>query len=178
MGGKKIMGLPLPVWLGVAAAGLLLGIYLRRKGSSTSSTLLPAPTPVADSGSITGGVSGGGVAPAAPGIDPSTLSELLAGNASLGGSLDSNTAAQGSLIDAIGQLVYNIGSSAGSGSSAQGAQPSNPLSSSTPAKAPAAVAKTAPKAPTKVTYYTYKKNVPLPKGTSLHFTSGKGYYAA
>lgn len=39
-----------------------------------------------------------------------------------------------------------------------------------------AAVKTTAQKPTK--YYTYKKNVPLKAGQKLHFTKGKGYYAA
>jgi hypothetical protein len=54
--------------------------------------------------------------------------------------------------------------------------PGSPVSKTTTASKTAAKTAAAVKTPTR--YYTYKKNVPLRKGQTLHFTSGKGYYAA
>ena len=188
---KKIMGLPLPVWLGVAAAGLLLGIYLRHRGtqgSVGSQTAFPTSDPNAGlstaSGDIGSAISGGGVAPAGSGYDPSTEQALLQG---LQGGIDQNTAAVGNLVDAIGALLYNVPSSAGSGSSAVGSSTSpNPggpmiLASSTPTKAkavPKPATKAPAKSPAKIVYATYKKNVKLKAGQTIHYKKGKGYYAA
>lgn len=54
--------------------------------------------------------------------------------------------------------------------------PKTSVSSTTTASKTAA--KKAASTPKKITYYTYKKNVPLKAGQTLHFTKGKGYYAA
>lgn len=185
MGGKKIMGLPVVVWMGVAAAGLLLGIYLRRKGSSSgtvaSTTSYPLSTTVpgtTDLSGLTGAVAGGGLAQGSTvsAIDPQTLNDLLSGQASVTGAEQVLTEQTQGLTDAIGSLVFSMPSSGGSGASAAG-QKTSPLSTSTKpvkTKAPAAKAK----AITPVHYYTYKKDVALLKGQTLHFASGKGYYGA
>lgn len=180
----KIMGLPLPVWLGVAAAGLLLGLYLRsRTRTSTavgSGTSYPTSDPNAGYASDIGSaVSGGGVAPTPSGYDPATTNSLLAG---LGSSIDQNTATEGNLVDAIGSLIYNVPSSAGSGSSVTGGQARNPVTSTstTPKtkRQPATKTKAPSGSPKKIHYFTRRKDVTLAHGQSVHFTKGKGYYAA
>lgn len=185
---KKLLGLPLPVWLGVAAAGLLLGIYLRRRSSTStatgSSTSFPTSDPNAGtsaaSGDIGSALAGGGVAPTGSGYDPTTQNNLLAG---IGTSIDAETQAISGLADALGVFAYNIPSSAGGGSSVIGQDSSHPLITSTypapkPKAQPAAKAKAPAAAPAKVTYFTLKKNVKLKQGQTIHYTPKKGYYAA
>lgn len=190
MGGKKIMGLPLYVWLGVAAGGLLLGIYLRRKGSSsgtgaaaTSYPISLPPSVSSDPGSIDNGVAGGGLPkPSVNTYDPSTVNDLLAGLSYHDGTTAALTEQTRGLTDAIGSLVFSMGSSGGSGASAAGNGNTSPVTN-TPTKP-----KSQPKPPTKkpaaakptavvpIHYFTYKKDVPLKKGQTLHFSAGKGYY--
>lgn len=187
MGGKKIMGLPLAVWLGVAAGGLLLGIYLRRKGGSQSTAIGAATSfPLSDpnaglSSSLDSGIAGGGISPASgAGVDPSVFSDLIVNEGAVAAQL-------GSLTDAIGQLVYNVPSSGGAGASGSGKDPYLTTTESSAPAAPAVqpptpkplpkVVARRPPAPA-VRYYTYKRNVPLVGGKTLHFTKGKGYYAA
>lgn len=209
MGGKKIMGLPVTVWLGVAAAGLLLGLWLRRRGSSSTdagsqtSYPLSVPAPISQApGSLDNAVAGGGLSPAtSTGVDPTVFNDLIGTETSMIGKL-------GDMADAIGALAFNVGSSGGSGASGEGKVPdAAPFASSaplqpapapdnpdspvkapppppTPAKAKLPqVKKPAPRPPAKVTstpthYFTYKKNVKLGRNQTVHFTKGKGYYAA
>lgn len=120
---KKLMGLPVPVWIGVAVGGLLLGLYLRHRASSSSGGTDQTSAPplstspsggTGDSGSITGGVAGGGVAPASPGIDPATVQNLLSGYANV---ITGEQQQEQNLTDLVGALIYQIGSSGGSGAS-------------------------------------------------------------
>ena len=178
------MGLPVYVWLGVAAAGLLLGIYLRRSGSGSSeptSGMIPITLPGLDPGaSLTDAIAGGGVGGSGWGTDPAITNDLLSGQAEQGQALTTLTTHVDGLIDSIGSLVYSVPSSGGSGASATGNAPaptqSSPISSSTPAPK-----NVAPKSPTR--YYTYAPGK-APKGRKADevpsglygFTAGKGYY--
>jgi hypothetical protein len=129
---KKMMGLPAYVWVGAAVAGLLIGLYLRsRSGSSTTTvptstggatTTVPTDNSTVDPGNLTGAVSGGGFAPPTQGLDPSTLSALLAGNAS-GDTPASGTPDLSAAVNNLANTLaggLNIASSAGAGSSAAG----------------------------------------------------------
>lgn len=190
---KKVAGLPLYIWIGAAVGGLFLGLWLRSR--SQAGTVAGAAVPVAttgtgnvvpiDTGSLTSALAGGGVAPASPGLDPALLSDLMSGFYSSTNTLASSgesaaVAAQANALTLAGDsqdrvltLATNIASSAGAGSSSVGKGSSQPL-----------VAKPAPKPPTKkvaaapVTHYTYKTQVPVKKGQTVHYTTGKGYYAA
>jgi hypothetical protein len=185
----KLMGLSPKVWIGVAIGGLVLGLWLRHRSSSSgtlaSASAIPVSIPATVSsplGSIDNGVAGGGL----PGstvntFDPSTANDLLAGLASHTGAEQALTEQTAGLTDAIGSLVFSMPSSAGSGSSAAGNGNVSPVTN-TPTKPVAAKASPA-KAPAKkvttvapIHYYTYKKDVPLKKGQTLHFATGKGYY--
>lgn len=196
---KKLMGLPLPVWLGVAAAGLLLGLYLRHRssqGTIASATAAPLSDPNAGLGSSTGdigsAVSGGGVAPPSSGFDPTTMDNLLQGIAS---GFAQQSSSEQNLVDAIGSLVYSIPSSGGSGASAPGSDTSLPWISYDPYTTPTVKKKaptpSKPKAPARAPakFYTYKpgkapagkkaQQAPkAPKGKTLHYAKGKGYYYA
>lgn len=95
---RKIGPLPLWAWIGIAAAGVVAGIYLRRRLSqSAGSTSSNVPATTGDTGNVGsnypnlgGAVSGGGtssgIAPAPSGIDPAqyvqdVLSSFQAGGA-------------------------------------------------------------------------------------------------
>lgn len=138
-GGKKLLGLPLYVWLGAAAAGLLLGLYLRSRAKSAAAntstagggTAVPVNLPT-DQGNIATGAAGGGVAPASPGFDPATVAALLGGQfddltqlAAVGteASVTNGANALSLASDAVnylGAAVLNIPSSGGSGASVVG----------------------------------------------------------
>jgi hypothetical protein len=189
----KLMGLSPKVWIGVAIGGLVLGLWLRHRSSSSgtlaSASAIPVDLPATVSspmGSIDNGVAGGGLpSPSVNTFDPSTVSDLLAGLASSTGAEQVLTEQTQGLTDAIGSLVFAMPSSAGAGSSAAGNGNVNPVTN-TPTqpvatRAPAAVTKKPPvkKKTTTVQplhYYTYKKDVPLKKGQTLHFSAGRGYY--
>jgi hypothetical protein len=192
MAGKQIGGLSWKIWVGVAIAGLALGIYLRKRGGTSTdvgaATSYPLSIQQPSTGTLDGAVAGGGINSAAPAIDPSTLNDLLAGNASLSAAEQTLIEQTQGLTDAIGTLVYNVGSSGGSGSSADGNSPNptvppystatKPVQKTPAVSKPAAKAVPAPAKQPPARYYTYKNQVKLGKGQSLHFTSGKGYYAA
>lgn len=137
---KKVAGLPLFVWLGVAVVGLGLGWYLRRN-SSSSGSLAASPTDAASSGTDSGtadlgsALSGGGIASPTMGTDPYADSSVLGDirgkaedaltesdqNASAIG--DIQTSFQGmqqAIADDVASVLGNVGSSGGSGASAAG----------------------------------------------------------
>ena len=177
---------PLPVW---AWAAVILGLYYAytKLGKSSPAaapvsaptTTDPNQTPVSADTSVPAS-SGGGGSPSSNLND--TLLSQLSGFQS---SIDQLTAAV--------QTTAAFDNPGSSGSIPWGNQPITglipgtpggtvnpnvsppPYASSTPAgqKPAPVVRKAAP-----VRYYTYKKNVPLNRGQTLHFTKGKGYYAA
>lgn len=130
MKGKKIAGISVYIWLGVVAGGLLLGIYLRRKGSSGSGNIAANSSyPISDPGAgtsgdpftgLSGSSVGGSTAPDTSAIDPSTMGDLLNGLATETAAEQALTEQVAGLTDAFGSLVFQVGSSAGSGSSHKG----------------------------------------------------------
>lgn len=184
------LGLPMKVWIGVAAAGLVLGLWLRHRSSSSgtaaSATSIPVNLPAtvtSPQGSIDNGVAGGGLpGPTVNTYDPSTTNDLLAGLAASTGAEQVLTEQTQGLTDAIGSLVFSMGSSAGSGSSVvgTGTHPNNGAKHLGGPMGPDVLPTKTP-APKHVTvqpihYYTYKKDVPLKKGQTIHFSAGRGYY--
>lgn len=118
-GGKKIMGLPVYVWVGALAAGLLLGLYLRSRGSSSGSTA--AASPAVDTSStptsIDSGLSGQSV-----GLNGSTatvdngMSDLLNSLAVQSQDTEALTAQLASLVSLpVAQVASSGGSGAGHG---------------------------------------------------------------
>lgn len=130
------MGLPAYVWLGAAAVGLLVGLYLRSRGSSTTTTnvgtAVPATT-ATDTGDFGNATAGGSIAPAGTGLDPGTVAALLGGDSSGGDSplADSINNLAATILGG-GVAAPQIASSAGSGSSAVGKAASPPKSGTTP----------------------------------------------
>lgn len=138
---KKVGGLPLYVWLGVAVVGFGVGLYLRRRGGTAGpQTAAPVGVPT-DQGSLTNGAAGGGVAPGSNGFDPSVFQDWLSQqlqplqNAAdwARGTIQQNEAGVAAATDQISQLqseidalvggggpVANVGSSGGSGASGTG----------------------------------------------------------
>lgn len=185
---KKLGGLSMKVWIGVAIAGLAVGLYLRHRAANSTSTIAstssqPLSTSVPTSGDIGTALAGGGVSPAPAALDTGTVNDLLAGQAAQSQSEDALTQGIGGLVDAIGTLVYNVGSSAGAGAAPNVTNnyystATKPKGKTAPAaKKPVAAAKPKPKA-APAHYYTRKSEVKLAKGQTLHFASGKGYYGA
>jgi hypothetical protein len=185
---------PLPVW---AWAAVLLGAFLaynhfHSSSSSTSTSSTGAggsstgttdtttdTTPVTsgDSSSDTGTGGGGG---SASNVNDELLSQL----SGFQSSIDSLTAAV-QQSDGTGGLPGsgNIDWGIPGGVEIAATPGTIPSSSASPPAAPKPTAKVPPKpaakvVPKKITYYTLKKNVPIGPGQSLHFTKGKGYYAA
>lgn len=179
---------PLPVWAWalIVAVGAFLA-YRRYAGSATSpassTTSTPTGSAVSDQTPVTSGDTGSppasGQGSAADNVNDTLLSQL----SGLGSSVDALTAAVqttpafsgagGDFSGSSGAMVYDYPpiSDTGSTSTGNGAVPAT---STTPAVThPAAKVASTP-----TRYYTYKKNVPLAKGQALHFTTGKGYYAA
>ena len=182
---------PLRTWhwfVLVLALGAAYVLYKRRKaGSGTSST-----TPSTSTGSQSDYV------PASPSPTDAALAGQPSQNSAPAASLSpdvldalTQTFGAGSpLVSGLEDLATATSTASPSGyTAATGVFPGAPLQTVTPtpgaltggvtptttvAKAPPAPA---PK-PKAITYYTYKKNVPLKKGETLHFAKGKGYYAA
>lgn len=183
---RKLGGLPVWAWGLIAVAGLAAGIYLKRRSTNASGALATGSTPSVDntgttsypdfSGATAGGSSGGGTPAPAQGIDPAQyVNDVL-------------SSFQGGAANALAN--FQNGVSLGqqfpitSGGNGAGVSPSSQVPA--PAQVPAGVASTphstatsiGKAAPSPIRYYTYKKNVPLATGQTLHYTKGKGYYAA
>lgn len=76
---KKVAGLPVIVWGGILVGGVLLGLWLRSRSSSSSPAGVIAPSSSLDSAtlaSMMNAAAGGGVAPAT-GLDPGLESALI-----------------------------------------------------------------------------------------------------
>jgi hypothetical protein len=117
-GGGKLMGLPTYAWVGVIAAGLLLGIYLRSRGGSSSSS-----SPAVDTSSVPASVGGGGydtgLSGSSVGGDSSAsidngLSDLLNALGVQSEDTEALTAQISSLVSLpVGQIASSGGSGAG-----------------------------------------------------------------
>lgn len=94
---RKIGPLPLWAWVGIAAAGIVAGIYLRRRigqSASSQSSQVPAAGGTGSPGSsypdvggaVSGGGTGSGIAPVAAGIDPTQYVSDVLGSFERGGS--------------------------------------------------------------------------------------------
>jgi hypothetical protein len=117
-GGKKLMGLPTYVWVGVVAAGLLLGLYLRSKGSSSSTAASPAvdtsSTPASlDSGDPFAGLAGSSVGGTSAADVDTGFSDLLNALSLQSSDTEALTAQLGSLFTPVGQVASSGGAGAG-----------------------------------------------------------------
>jgi hypothetical protein len=174
---KKRGPFPTYVWAIIGAVIVLGYIYYRRK-KNTSST---------SAGSLDQTVIPSGV------ISPNQNDGASGGTTSDSGSpnvFPSDYASQTDLATAVGAIEDNTASAIAAITFPQPQPtPSNPtpvnvtltvptskVSQSTTTSKTAAKKAAATSAPTK--YYTYKKNVPLKAGQSIHYTAKKGYYAA
>lgn len=182
---------PLPVWLW---AVVILGAFLawqhfRGGGDTAVGASTSDQTPVTTGGDASSdvGVAGGG-SPASN-VNDGLLSQLSGMQSSVDAltaqvqsmpafSSDAGTAGSGSTIPNDGSMFMdNQGPPGGLPEAGPPgpAGPRGPAGKQAPVvKPPAAKAK----APAKIRYYTLKKNVPLKKGQTLHYTKGRGYYAA
>lgn len=177
---------PFPLWSLIVIAVVLIGFIILRKRSSGSTNattdnasgfLSPNVQPIDNAQA---GQPSMNSAPAS-GLDQSTLDALTSAiGASQPTDYVTKTDLSGQLNDLQDSLSADIASATFPGAG------SSPLKTTTTAAKPQASKPTA--TPTKKTtasapkpavkYYTYKKDVPLKKGQTLHFTTGKGYYAA
>lgn len=191
---RKLGGLPLYVWAGVLAGGLLLGLYLRSRSSSSSDGAYGsdgssggggfAGYPVGDFGSNAGG---GGVSPdygaGVPSDFAAALTSGLLGQSELLGGIATNaTDGALTLADRDADRAHELTSQMA------GLIVNVPSSSAGAAPQPAAVRtatgpKPAPKKPAApVRYYTFahgkapkgRKADEAPKGAK--YKPGKGYY--
>lgn len=133
-GGGKLMGLPTYVWIGAIAAGLLLGLYLRSKGSGSSSSTAAA-TPAVDTSSVPASFDSGGSGDAFTGLSGSSVGGSTAASTDNGMSdLLNSLAVQSMDIEALtaqlGSLsslpTANVASSGGSGAGT-GHKPHRPV---------------------------------------------------
>ena len=174
-------GLPTWAWLAIGAAGIGVGLWLRRRMTSSSaagsvvSSAAPSGTSYPD---LTAAGAGGGVAAPSSTTGGYAPSDLIGAYEQGGTDAAANFANALNLVQSLqGALGGGVGVSGVTASSGGYQTPSAPPPGPSPVKSSTttAIAKAA-KAPTR--YYTYKKNVPLAAGQTLHFTKGKGYYAA
>jgi hypothetical protein len=162
---KKLGPFPTYVWL-LGGVVIVVGyLYLRRKNSS--STAGSENQSIIPSGVITPTQS----AATNPNVDtsdssPNDFPTDYATQTDLQSGLDNLNSEVGAQIAAITFPQPNVNITVPTASVA-----------ATTTKSKVA-AKKAVTAPAKITYYTYKKNVPLKAGQTLHYTSNKGYYAA
>lgn len=178
---------PLPVWLwAVVILGAFLAWQHFHKGTDTAApgASTSDQTPVTNGGDASSdvGVAGGG-SPASN-VNDGLLSQLSGMQSSVDAltaqvqsmpafSSDIGTAGSGSTIPNDGSSISLPTQGPPGDTGATG--PRGPAGKQAPVvKPPAAKAK----APAKIRYYTLKKNVPLKKGQTLHYTKGRGYYAA
>jgi len=169
---KKMGPFPTYVWLilGVVILGFL---YYRHRNASGGGIAAPGSAnqsltpnnvyvPAQSAGSTSGSDTGSGS------DSPNTFPTDYATETDLSNAIDSinNSTAQAIAGITFPSPTVNVTP-----------PPATVIEKTTASKTAAKVAATAA-APKKITYYTYKKNVPLKAGQTLHFTSGKGYYAA
>lgn len=189
---RKLGGLPLYVWAGVLAGGLLLGLYLRSRSSSSSSGSDGVSGgggvggyPVADLGSS---VAGGGVSPDYGAGVPSDfgaalLSGLLGQSDTLGGLATNATDSALTLADRDADRAHELTSQMA------GLIVNVPSSSAGAAPQPAAVKTATPVSKTvgkpaakPVRYWTFAHGK-APKGrkadeapVGAHYRAGKGWF--
>ena len=170
---KKLGPFPTYVWLALGVVILGYLYYRHRQAAGTSSSLTAGgmnqsltPSSVyvpAQSGGSTSGTDTGGSS-----SSPNTFPTDYASQTDLQNAIDTIDNNTASAIASITFPQPNINIT-----SPPAVVQQSTTASKTAAKKAATVA-----APKKITYYTYKKNVPLKAGQTLHFASGKGYYAA
>jgi len=197
---RKVGPLPLYGWVLLAVGVVGYFVFFRGSKSSTGvavSSLPGAATSATDYGQSTGDIPSAG----SPGASDSATSDLVsalgAENSNLLSALVQTQSNVVALAQAQGQNLLasqtlpndtTIGATVQAqpgGSNAPTVQYVFPnvtgSISSTATKAAAktsSAGSTAKKAVTPVKYFTYKRDVPLKAGQTVHFTSGKGYYAA
>ena len=189
---RKVGPLPLWAWFAILAVGVFFFYSRKGSGSQVQASTVQAATPETSSGLVpSAGSSGGG-----SGSDQATSDLLSAYGSQQSSLLDALTASESNLMQlAQSQLAYNAsqttngavdtstGANAGSqpgGSNAPTFNFSFPgiTNATSTTKAGAAKAKAAATPSKPPTYSTYKRNVTLKPGQTVHFRTGKGYYAA
>lgn len=119
--GKKMGGLPVGVWLAVAALGVGLGLYLRHRAANSSATTIDSGGSslggVPTTGDVGAATAGGGVAAPSSGLDPN-LEALLA---------NSQSALVASQQTASDLAAYSVGQATGLGAQALGLLAGAPL---------------------------------------------------
>lgn len=193
---------PLPLWAWLAVAAVVGFVLFRRVGKGSSSGVGPALDNQAPASSSAGVADMGGslgLAPSAgsPGDTGVTTSDYIA---ALGGErqdlLGAITAANADVLGlaqsqiAAAQTQTALGSFNTQTQPAVGVEPNSntpqivyvqPQVVTTPAQRPPATTAPVKAMPTVTTpsrYYTYKRDVPLGRGQTVHFAAGRGYYAA
>lgn len=182
----------------VGAVVLLVGWYLYKRYSNSAASVAATTTPAGTAAAAVDPNASLGASPSAgaPAANDQTTSDLISSlggeNASLIAALtqvDQNVSDLASSQIAYAQTNTNMGSF---NTQTQPAAASQPGGSNAPViyyMAPSAVAPQAGTGPaaaapvkapnqTPTRYFSYKRDVPLASGQTVHFTSGRGYYAA
>jgi hypothetical protein len=113
--GRRVLGMPLWVWIAAGAGGLLIGLYLRRKAAGTA----PAQTAGDTSGDLGGGLgdaaTGAGASPSDNGLGSSSVD--------LQGFLDASGAQQENFLGSLTDLISSMQTSANGGEGLLGDTP-------------------------------------------------------
>lgn len=179
---------PFPLWSLLAVGILLVLVIVMRRRSANAATATTDNasgflTPQGNVAPIDNASAGQPSTNSAPssGLDQSTLDALTS---AIGASTPSDYVTSTDLQQQLDQLGNSVGAQIAS-ATLQPLQVTVKTTAATPtstkttkAKTVAPGTKTGTKSKAAVKYYTLKKNVPLKKGQTLHFTHGKGYYAA
>lgn len=165
---------PFPVYVYLIGVGIVvLYLYYRHRSAnggsdstagSLNQSVIPSGVVIPQSSGSSGGSSSDNSQGVSSPVDFPTDYATQTDLANAIDSIDSSTAAS---IAAITFPQPNINITV----------PKSSVSSTTTASKTAAK-KAASTPAKKITYYTYKKNVPLKAGQTLHFKKGSGYYAA
>lgn len=175
---KKVGPIPLPVLVGLLLLAVFF-IYKKRSGATSTTgvdstaTVNPTTTVTPQQAASAGSPSGTNT------FDPSQLAGLF--------TLPSDYVTQSDLQGQLDSLGSNVATQIAGITFPDPQITVNVPPASTPSSDPAKKPATAPQKPAGTTvkvkstptkYFTYRKDVVLPHGQSLHFTKGKGYYAA
>ena len=168
---KKLGPFPTYVWLALGVVILGYLYYRHRQSSGTAlaaggmnQTLTPSNVyvPAQSAGTTSGSDTGSGS------DSPNTFPTDYATQTDLQNAIDTIDNNTAGAIAAITFPQPNINITS---------PPAVVQQTTTASKTAAKKAATAT-APKKITYYSYKKNVPLKAGQTIHYTAKKGYYAA
>lgn len=170
---KKLGPFPTYVWIAGGAIVVLGYLYYRKRSSASSAaapgssnqSIIPSgvviPSSTTGATDTTGNTDTSASSPNTFPTDYATQTDLQSGLDNLGNQVGAQIAAI-----TFPQPTVNI------------TVPPAHVATSTVASKTAAKKAAVASAPAHITYQTYKKNVSLKAGQTLHYAKGKGYYAA